>query len=307
MNDDDDNTTVILSSGTSTPSRGVSTGSSSSSSEDGCRSTVRLAAETLSKAKLRLSAAPCLSPPLTHLVSSRVRDTFTLVTPPSTDSLSSDQDNDDEKEEEENGEGDIISRRTLLSPSSVGKQVQDLEQEHQQTQQHGKREEKKEEERGQTKKDGSVGPDDFAITDSLISNEEGTLIVEDEQQQSGQEGAACSRSLGPACSAPEIFRHDEIVTLRLIFSLFDDNGDDYVDMDELVRYAEETGDSASLHQAEECIRLLDVDGDGRIGLFDYVILAARLKEVHRANQFSLVMCEVRRHFLEKSRSFRTHD
>lgn len=36
-----------------------------------------------------------------------------------------------------------------------------------------------------------------------------------------------------------------------------------------------TGDHASLNQAAECIRLLDVDGDGRIGLWDYVNFAAR--------------------------------
>ncbi len=35
------------------------------------------------------------------------------------------------------------------------------------------------------------------------------------------------------------------------------------------------GDHASLKQASECIRLLDVDGDGRIGLYDYVTFAAR--------------------------------
>jgi hypothetical protein len=140
----------------------------------------------------------------------------------------------------------------------------------------------------------------------------------------------------PPPTGGEIFTHDEIVTLRLIFALFDDNGDDYLDQHELLRYSgewvcvcvclceskgifftfihlfthlsfytyihtythiyiftEETGDCASKHQAEEIISLLDVDGDGRIGLYDYVCFAARLKELHRKNQFSLVMSDLR--------------
>lgn len=48
-----------------------------------------------------------------------------------------------------------------------------------------------------------------------------------------------SHALSPA--TVEIFTHDEIVCLRLIFALFDDNGDDFVDQGELLRYAEETG------------------------------------------------------------------
>jgi hypothetical protein len=36
-----------------------------------------------------------------------------------------------------------------------------------------------------------------------------------------------------------------------------------------------TGDHASANQASECIRLLDADGDGRIGLMDYIQFAAR--------------------------------
>jgi hypothetical protein len=61
---------------------------------------------------------------------------------------------------------------------------------------------------------------------------------------SGAPNGATTTGLGTP-TAPEMFTHDEIVTLRLIFSLFDDNGDDYVDMQELVRYSEETGASHS--------------------------------------------------------------
>lgn len=67
----------------------------------------------------------------------------------------------------------------------------------------------------------------------------------DEGEGSSDTGAAVeeqqspSHTLSPATA--EIFTHDEIVCLRLIFALFDDNGDDFVDQGELLRYAEETG------------------------------------------------------------------
>merc|ERR1712146_254832 len=87
----------------------------------------------------------------------------------------------------------------------------------------------------------------------------------------------------------EVFSEIEIVTLRLIFALFDDNGDDFIDMEELVRYAEETGDYALKEEAIDCIKILDIDGDGRIGLWDYINFAARLKELHLSNQHALLM------------------
>jgi hypothetical protein len=60
------------------------------------------------------------------------------------------------------------------------------------------------------------------------------------------------------------------------------------------------GDFALPSQAQECIRLIDVDGDGRIGLWDYINFASRLKELHRANQHALVMCELRKRTPEVS-------
>lgn len=60
------------------------------------------------------------------------------------------------------------------------------------------------------------------------------------------------------------------------------------------------GDYALPHQAMECIRVIDCDGDGRIGLWDYIHFAARLKELHRANQHALVMCEIKKRSLVKA-------
>ena len=64
---------------------------------------------------------------------------------------------------------------------------------------------------------------------------------EQAQQQPSSPLAPVAAAAGSAAASTEIFTHDEIVCLRLIFALFDDNGDDYVDEGELVRYAEETG------------------------------------------------------------------
>ena len=101
-----------------------------------------------------------------------------------------------------------------------------------------------------------------------------------------------------AAPPDDIFTAGEIVTLRLIFALFDDNGDDFLEASELERYAEEDeevdGGGASRTQAEECVRLLDGDGDGKIGLLDFICFAARLKELHRKEEFSLVLSDLRR-------------
>lgn len=74
----------------------------------------------------------------------------------------------------------------------------------------------------------------------------GASGVEEQQQQEGEEEqqpqqSSPSHSALTPVAAEEIFTHDEIVCLRLIFALWDDNGDDYVDEGELLRYAEETG------------------------------------------------------------------
>lgn len=47
-----------------------------------------------------------------------------------------------------------------------------------------------------------------------------------------------------------------------------------------------SGDYALPREAMECIRLMDVDGDGRIGLWDYINFAARLKELHQVSIYS---------------------
>ena len=88
---------------------------------------------------------------------------------------------------------------------------------------------------------------------------------EPQQQQEKQQGSAAD-AVAPAAPSgelampqaraseeAEVFSHDEIVCLRLIFALFDDNGDDFVDEGELVRYAEETGACVVKSRGKGCL------------------------------------------------------
>jgi hypothetical protein len=48
---------------------------------------------------------------------------------------------------------------------------------------------------------------------------------------------------------------------------------------DIVLYAEEGGDYAQLKEVDACMAATDADGDGAIGLHDYINFAARLKAV----------------------------
>ena len=59
------------------------------------------------------------------------------------------------------------------------------------------------------------------------------------------------------------------------------------------RYAEETGDYAQEKEAAACLAALDADGDGAVGLMDWIAFAARLKEWRKNVMFATVMREIR--------------
>lgn len=54
--------------------------------------------------------------------------------------------------------------------------------------------------------------------------------------------------------------------LRLMFSLFDRAGSNFIEYEDLVAYAEETGDMTGIRDAANALEILDIDGDGKIGL-----------------------------------------
>jgi Ca2+-binding EF-hand superfamily protein len=77
-----------------------------------------------------------------------------------------------------------------------------------------------------------------------------------------------------------LFTQTEILALRLMFSLYDRSGSDTIEYEDLVAYAEETGDTAGIRDAGIALNIIDIDGDGKIGLLDFFHFAARLKAVH---------------------------
>ena len=59
------------------------------------------------------------------------------------------------------------------------------------------------------------------------------------------------------------------------------------------RYAEETGDYAQRRELASIMEALDSDGDGCIGLLDFVLFAARRKELSIYSKFAQVINELR--------------
>eukprot|EP00904_Undaria_pinnatifida_P007876 jgi/Undpi1/4218/HiC_scaffold_16.g07584.m1 len=92
-------------------------------------------------------------------------------------------------------------------------------------------------------------------------------------------------SVGEASSPSQIlFTHEEIVVLKLLFSLFDRKGKNFITRDDIVAYAEEGGDFAQLKEVDACMEAIDADVDGKVGLSDYINFAARLKGIHALQQ-----------------------
>lgn len=48
--------------------------------------------------------------------------------------------------------------------------------------------------------------------------------------------------------------------------------------EDLVAYGEETGGLAGIRDAADALAIVDIDGDGMIGLLDFIHFAARLRD-----------------------------
>ncbi|CAN0234114.1 unnamed protein product [Scytosiphon promiscuus] len=81
-----------------------------------------------------------------------------------------------------------------------------------------------------------------------------------------------------------LFTHEEIVVLKLLFSLFDRGGKNLITRDDIIAYAEEGGDFAQLKEVDSFMEAIDADQDGVLGLSDYINFAARLKGIHLLQQ-----------------------
>lgn len=81
-----------------------------------------------------------------------------------------------------------------------------------------------------------------------------------------------------------VFSKSELMGLRLMFSLFDRAGSNFIEYEDLVAYAEETGDMTGIRDAANALEILDIDGDGKIGLLDFIHFARRLKKIHQSSK-----------------------
>lgn len=58
------------------------------------------------------------------------------------------------------------------------------------------------------------------------------------------------------------------------------SGNSTIEYDDLIAYAEETADFVGIRDAGVALDILDIDGDGKIGLLDFIHFAGRLKRMH---------------------------
>ncbi len=62
------------------------------------------------------------------------------------------------------------------------------------------------------------------------------------------------------------------------------SGTNYIVYEDLVAYAEETGDMMAVRDAGAALDALDRDGDGKISIFDFIYFALKLKEIHESGK-----------------------
>lgn len=84
-----------------------------------------------------------------------------------------------------------------------------------------------------------------------------------------------------------VFTREELLGLRLMFSLFDRTGNGFIEYEDLVAYAEETGDFLRLRDASLALDILDIDGDGCIGLLDFIHFASRLQSLYAEGMLNI--------------------
>jgi len=108
------------------------------------------------------------------------------------------------------------------------------------------------------------------VNDGDEDADDGEDNDDDDNAEEGHIGSG--GSLGAA-----MFSTQELLSLKLLFAIMDQDGDEHIERSELSAYAEESGDFAQRRELSSIIEALDSDGDGRIGLLDFVLFAARRK------------------------------
>lgn len=62
------------------------------------------------------------------------------------------------------------------------------------------------------------------------------------------------------------------------------SGTSTIGYEDLVAYGEETGGLAGIRDAADALAIVDIDGDGVIGLLDFIHFAARLRDTELVQQ-----------------------
>ena len=93
------------------------------------------------------------------------------------------------------------------------------------------------------------------------------------------------------------FTEEELLGLRLLFSILDRQCNNFITLAELCAYGQETGDYKIEVDAKRCMDVVDVDGDGQIGFADYLQFAARLKSLHDIREHALLMGNIQEELL----------
>ena len=80
------------------------------------------------------------------------------------------------------------------------------------------------------------------------------------------------------------FSTDELLALQTLHLIIDRDGDGRIDVNELIRWSQETGYAVQKFEAQKVIDAVDEDKDGQIGFADYLSFAAIMKQTHQMNK-----------------------
>jgi Ca2+-binding EF-hand superfamily protein len=74
------------------------------------------------------------------------------------------------------------------------------------------------------------------------------------------------------------FSQQELLALRLLYMMIDRHNDGHITAEELLQWAASDGRAVSREEADRCVAAVDADGDGAIGMHDFLLFAAQNKE-----------------------------
>ena len=115
---------------------------------------------------------------------------------------------------------------------------------------------------------------------------------ESREKSSKNDETKWSGGVRSSTTGATMFTRTELRCLKVLFTIMDRDDSQQISKEELVAYAEETGDYAQTRELTTIMEAIDGDGDGLIGLLDFVLFAARMKDSHSREQFSGVMTEM---------------